>query len=146
MTFKSEWRPDWGTFTKKLQDKMREAAYKSLFRGGYLIQGDARRLCPVNTGLLRSSITVEGNFSGLYVKIGTNLSYAAPVEFGSRPHTPPFAPIRDWAEKKGLPAGAIWQSIRQHGTKPHPYLKPALDKNIDKIKENLVASIAKAVK
>lgn len=36
---------------------------------------------------------------------------------GSRPFYAPFSPIKRWARRKGLPAGAIWQSIAQKGIK-----------------------------
>ena len=44
------------------------------------------------------------------------------LEHGTRPHTPPFEPIRRWAEFKGLPAGGVWYNITQFGTEAHPFL------------------------
>ena len=67
-------------------------------------QHPARNLPPaINTGLLRGSVaprtprvegrTIEGG-------IATNVSYALPVEAGSRPHWPPRAPIEFWVRRK----------------------------------------------
>lgn len=44
----------------------------------------AKRLCPVDTGRLRSSIThaLERDRQGLSAVIGTNVVYAARIEFG----------------------------------------------------------------
>lgn len=52
---------------------------------GYAVQNAARMLCPVDTGRLRSSIfSRSGRDSrGYFVEIGTNVSYAAFVEFGT---------------------------------------------------------------
>ena len=139
------WQPNPDEFISKMQERVRTAAYYSLLRGGYKVQGRARHFVPVNTGYLRASIAVDGDISNLTVKVGSALKYAAPVEFGSRPHTPPFEPIRRWGELKKIPAGAVWQKIRMQGTDPHPYLWPAFIENRDWIVDDLAKSIAKAV-
>jgi hypothetical protein len=131
-----------------MKEKARDSVYKALWRGGFKIQGDAKLSVPVDTSLLQSRIVVEGNFAELYVRIGTNLQYAGWVESGTRPHWPPLRPIAEWAIRKGIPReviGKIWYSIAWHGTKPHPYLIPAFENNIDAIREDLVASIAKEI-
>jgi hypothetical protein len=48
---------------------------------GLLVQGDAKRLCPVDTGRLRKSIdyTIEGDM----VYIGSDVEYAADIEYGT---------------------------------------------------------------
>ena len=35
----------------------------------------------------------------------------------------PFAPIRKWAEFRGLPAGPIWYKIKTEGVSAHPWLE-----------------------
>jgi len=62
---------------------------------------DAQRTVPVDTGRLRGSINVKREY--LKKRIGTNLEYAAFVEFGTPIGTGP------------------------HGG-PQPYLRPALEK------------------
>jgi HK97 gp10 family phage protein len=56
-----------------------------LARVGMRVQNAARGYCPVDTGRLRSSITSTPgkDHLGPYVEIGTNVEYAAPVEFGT---------------------------------------------------------------
>jgi HK97 gp10 family phage protein len=54
---------------------------------GIVVQNEARKLCPVDTGRLRSSIMSSGlqrDGKGAYVRIGTNVHYAGHVEFGTR--------------------------------------------------------------
>lgn len=62
------------------------AAEAALVAAGYQVQNDARALCPVDTGRLRSSImTHRGTDAvGRYVDIGTNVFYAPYVEYGTR--------------------------------------------------------------
>lgn len=50
------------------------------------IQNNARILAPVDTGRLRASIMATKGSDGLgpFVEIGTNVEYAAYVEFGTR--------------------------------------------------------------
>lgn len=47
------------------------------------IRTDAARACPVDTGRLRQSLTVQKIGDGHY-RVGTNVNYAAYVEFGTR--------------------------------------------------------------
>lgn len=56
-----------------------------LMRLGLNVQNEARKLCPVDTGRLRSSIqAVPGeDAKGPYVDVGTNVEYAAMVEYGT---------------------------------------------------------------
>lgn len=54
---------------------------------GLEAQNAARRYCPVDTGRLRSSIRSSGakrDARGWVVTVGTNVEYAAYVEFGTR--------------------------------------------------------------
>jgi hypothetical protein len=162
------WQPNPDEFISKMQERVRTATYYSLLRGGYKVQGRARYFVPVNTGYLRASISVIGDIGNLTVQVGSKLKYAAPVEFGSKPHTPPLSAIQEWAsqqktnisdivdkstrrqlKKQGIlgksSAGAIWQKIRMYGTDPHPYLWPAFNESREWIVNDLTTSIAKAV-
>ena len=56
---------------------------------GLQAEGYAKRLCPVDTGLLRNSITHTADDTTAY--IGTNVEYAPYVEYGtSRTKAQPF--------------------------------------------------------
>lgn len=66
---------------------------KMLARRAVQVERLAKILCPVDTGRLRSSIAwrFDRDARGLFAAIGTNVSYAAPVEFGtSRQRPQPF--------------------------------------------------------
>lgn len=57
-----------------------------LLRAATQVERTAKRLCPVDTGRLRSSITHQmgRDARGLLAKVGTNVSYAKYVELGTR--------------------------------------------------------------
>ena len=55
------------------------------------IEADAKSLAPVDTGMLRNSISTTIGAGGLSAEIGPTASYAAHVEFGTRRMRPqPF--------------------------------------------------------
>lgn len=70
---------------KELQDKIKVA----LEECGLAAEGYAKRLCPVDTGNLRNSISHTTDAENAY--IGTNVEYAPYVEMGtSRTKAQPF--------------------------------------------------------
>ena len=108
------------------------------------IEKYAKHRCPVDTGNLRSSITpeVDGFKEG---SVGTNVEYAMPVEYGSRPHdiTPrdkkalafeaggtkgKYVTSKSGKRyyRKGQPGEpVIVRRVKHPGTKAHPFLEPA---------------------
>jgi hypothetical protein len=91
------------------------------------LQSDVQELTPTAFGALRASVGTDIDVRpGLGVTgiVGTSLAHAIPVELGTRPHMPPVAPIKLWAEKKlGLTgreaqraAWAIAMTIKRRGT------------------------------
>lgn len=67
------------------------------------LQSDVQDNTPTAFGTLRASIGTDIEMKpGLGVTgiVGTSLAHAVPVELGTRPHMPPVAPIKLWAEKK----------------------------------------------
>lgn len=90
------------------------------------VQNEARRRAPVDTGRLRSSIVSRAEGSGRSVGyvIGTNVNYAAAVEYGTAPHV--IKPVN----KKAL----YWPGARHPvaqvnhpGTAAKPFLRPAIE-------------------
>jgi HK97 gp10 family phage protein len=99
---------DADAFIAGLQDAVRGMVLRTerdLLRVGLKAQNNARQLCPVDTGRLRSSIIAEQgrDARGFFVQIGTNVEYAPYVEFGTgRSAAQPFlrpgvlAAMRSW--------------------------------------------------
>lgn len=69
---------------------------RELFRRGLRVQSRARQLCPVDSGRLRSSISVEmtSNRGRLGCRVGTNVKYARAVHDGTGIYGPKSRPIR----------------------------------------------------
>lgn len=93
----------------------------------------------VDTGWLRASIWPQV-FSGAdFVRgvVGSNVTYAPYVEYGTAPHFPPPAALVGWVRRhKFGKAGrelsvayAIAKKIAERGTPARPYLIPAFQKN-----------------
>ncbi|MBZ3909421.1 HK97 gp10 family phage protein [Streptomyces acidiscabies] len=90
------------------------------------VQNEARRRAPVDTGRLRSSIVsrVEGGGRSLGYAVGTNVSYAADVEYGTAPHV-----IKPKDKKALFWPGAAHPvaQVNHPGTAPRPFLRPAIE-------------------
>ena len=68
--------------SKIIKEAMGSAIIRALEKIGLVAEGYAKKLCPVDTGRLRNSIThqLDGKES---VYIGTNVEYAPYVELGT---------------------------------------------------------------
>jgi phage gpG-like protein len=107
-----------------------------LTRSGFYVQGQAKERAPVDTGRLRNSIATK--VEETRALIGTNLSYAPHVEFGSRPHWPPLSAMQPWARRHGFPAGRrgaflVARRIAQRGTKARLFLTKGLAASTNQI-------------
>lgn len=97
------------------------------------------------TGDLRKSIThdVEITVNQIILAVGSNQRYAPFVEFGTKPHFPPFKPIHRWVVKKGIgdedEARSIQWAIFRKGTKAHPFLQLVFDQEKSKAVDKIVA-------
>ena len=89
------------------------------------IEATAKERCPVDTGRLRASITpdVVGATEGY---VGTNVSYAAAVEYGSRPHEirPRKAKALAWKDRQ-TGEQRFARKVNHPGTAAQPFLEPA---------------------
>lgn len=143
---------------KELQSKLSapfaaQPARNFLNRGGFLIQGKAREYAPIDRGRLRQSITVRldnGTPIPLFAEIGTNLKYAAAMEFGRKPGDPqpPPGALLGWMSRKGIPASAqfaVSKSIAVSGTTPHLYLTNAIKDSQPKIAGELITIFAREI-
>jgi HK97 gp10 family phage protein len=90
------------------------------------VQNEARRRAPVDTGRLRSSIVSRAEGSGRSVGyvIGTNVSYAAAVEYGTSPHV--IKPVNKKALYWPGAAHPVAQ-VNHPGTRAQPFLRPAIE-------------------
>jgi len=115
------------------------------------VQSGAKKLSPVDTGRLRSSITydIDPAAMPLWAKVGTNVSYAPFMEYGTglladgeggsgRAHRPPSSALDTWAKRHGTSGFAVAMAIaRRGGLKPRRYLRGSLENNQANIKRFL---------
>lgn len=110
-----------------------------------LVENDAKKRCPVDTGELRMSITheiEETSENRTTGAVGTNLEYAPYVEFGTGIFSSLGNGRQDrWSYKD---AKGEWHSTI--GQQPQPYLHPALDDNREEVKKIIQKKIEEGVK
>lgn len=101
------------------RDALKQAELKALETVGLVAEGYAKKLCPVDTGNLRNSIThtVDEGENSAY--IGTNTEYAAYVELGTGIYADGGRPT-PWAYQD---AKGNWHWTR--GNRAQAFLKPA---------------------
>lgn len=81
----------WENNIPKYRDELEIKTIKALETIGLVAEGYAKRLCPVDTGRLRNSITHTVDIKGEAAYIGTNVEYAPYVELGtSRQKAQPY--------------------------------------------------------
>ncbi len=115
----------------------------AVWEGEFLLQRETQELTPVGVGGgggLKGSIAARDPivFADTVIgAVGTSLAHAVPVELGTRPHFPPVAPLRDWAEHvlgvsgdeaKGV-AWAVARKIAREGTKGAHMFERAFETN-----------------
>ena len=65
---------------KELKNMVNSKAHDAVKKGCYLVETDAKRLVPVDTGRLRGSITNE--VEETVGRVGSNVEYARRIELG----------------------------------------------------------------
>jgi len=70
----------------KVISKINKANKQIINKACLMVERDAKILCPVDTGRLRSSITHE--IEGTIGRVGTNVEYARAVELGTEKQSP----------------------------------------------------------
>lgn len=103
-----------------------------LTRRAIQVQNEARRLCRVDTGTLRRSITYSvtgSSAASMQARIGSNLDYALAVETGTGIYGPkgnPIVPVKAQFLVFNTKSGTVFaRSVR--GRRATPYLRPALE-------------------
>lgn len=104
----------------------------------FKVEGEAKKRAPVDMGRLRSSISTDVDKAKVpqYATIGSNLTYAPFMEFGTgtlsdgpggsnSPHYPPSSALDSWAARHGIDSGFIVARAigRRGGLKPRRFLR-----------------------
>lgn len=107
--------------SKEVLSAMQEAAARALEKCGLTAEGYAKKLCPVDTGNLRNSISHKVDEEEPAAYIGTNTEYAAYVELGTGIYYPDGGRPTPWVFQD---ANGNWHWTR--GNPAQPFLKPAV--------------------
>lgn len=108
--------------SEEVKAAMQAAAIRALEKCGLTAEGYAKKLCPVDTGNLRNSITHAVDPGELAAYVGTNSEYGPYVELGTG----------KYAEGGGgRPTPWVYQDAqgnwhRTEGNKAQPFIKPAV--------------------
>lgn len=113
----------------KVESEVTQAINRALEICGGKAETYAKKLCPVDTGRLRNSIT-HTQQNGNTEIIGTNVEYAPYVEFGHHQEVGRFVP-------------AIGKRLTSDYVAGKPYLKPAIENHISEYKEIIQAELNK---
>lgn len=110
----------------KIEDKkIIEASKKALEELMYIMEGEAVRLAPVDSGNLRGKIHLEkiDDFKWL---LGSGANYSQFVEYGTSPHI--IRPINTKALKFKVGGKTIFAKVVHHpGTNAQPFFRTSLD-------------------
>ena len=111
-----------------VKEELQVAVLRALEKCGLVAEGYAKKLCPVDTGNLRNSIThtVDGSEPAAY--IGSDSEYAAYVELGTGKYYPGGRQT-PWVYQD---AQGNWHLT--HGQRAQPYLKPAVADHVGQYK------------
>ena len=115
-------------YSEEVLEAFEAACLRALERCGLEAEGNAKDLCPVNTGALRNSIAhkvIDSAEPTAY--IGTNQSYAPYVEFGTGMYstTGGGTPKTHWVYQGDDGEFHIGKPM-----KARPYLKPAVANHV----------------
>lgn len=106
--------------SEEIKKEFEAALLRGLEKCGLVAEGYAKKLCPVDTGNLRNSITHTVDEQEPVAIIGTNNEYAAYVELGTGKYA-----------EGGRPTPWVYQDDEGHwhwtaGNPAQPFLKPAV--------------------
>lgn len=113
---------------------------QALTKACLIVENEAKKLCPVESGQLRSSITHE--VADTEGRVGTNVEYAPYVEYG----TGIFSSKGNGRQERWSyqDAEGNWHStIGQH---PQPFLHPALSRNRKQVLQTIKDEASKEIK
>lgn len=117
--------------SKEVLAAMHEAAARALEKCGLVAEGYAKKLCPVDTGNLRNSITHTVDEQEPAAIIGTDSEYAAYVCLGTGKYADGGRPT-PWVYKD-----AKGQFHWTAGNKAQPFLKPAVSDHAEQYRDIL---------
>ena len=128
--------PETERFMKEQPAKYREFLLKGVKKAILFAEGEAKKSfnkpgnLHVRSGYLRRSIigTVEDRYKYLVASLSSNVVYAAIHEYGGKIKAKNSAYLKFTVEGR-------WVTLKEVYIRPRPFLRPAVEKNLDKIED-----------
>lgn len=115
-----KWHPE------QFNNKLHKSLVGKLWKSGFMVETDAKKLCPVDTGRLRASITTRVDEDALAASVSA---------------------LTDLFERPAIGVAgtdvyyALYVELGTYKMAARPYLRPALEKNRSRIKTLLSTGI-----
>jgi hypothetical protein len=109
-------------------EEFQAACERALEKCGLVAEGYAKKLCPVDFGTLRSSITHLVDAAAKVCYVGTNMLYAIYVECGTGIYYPGGRQT-PWVYQD---AKGNWHLT--HGQREQPYIKPSVAEHVSEFR------------
>lgn len=121
---------------KKRLEQLETSLMDEVIKAGNEIRNEAVAKTPVNTGALRSAwkLRIDRKTFGGSVTVSNETSYAAAVEYGTKPHTITAKNASVLTNGKGAFFG---KTVNHPGTPARPMLRPALNKVLPRLLSRL---------
>lgn len=115
---------------KEVLAEFEAACLRALEKCGLTAEGYAKKLCPVDTGNLRNSISHAVDSGEMAAYVGSQTEYAAYVELGTG----------KYATGGGRPTPWVYQDAKGNwhktsGNKAQPFIKPAVADHTQKYRD-----------
>ena len=125
---------------QKLPEKVEKNLADGINMAAGVVEGSAKKKCPVDTGNLRGSIHIMRHATAgkeMSATVGTNVEYAPYVEFGTG--------VRGSATNENSKV-AVSYAPDWAGQAAQPYLMPALRENKDRIESMIFRKVIEGIK
>lgn len=123
--------------------KAETAVERQLVESAILVENDAKLNINSVSGRLANSIThrIVREDGVMVAEVGTNVFYGPYVEFGTGIHAKDGNGRKEpwWYQNQD----GDW--IYTHGSRPYPFMNPALEKNLSQIESDIAAAIKGAL-
>ena len=124
---------------EKMSKNIKEDLARGVNQAAGLVEGSAKRNCPVDTGNLRGSLHImkQATPQDTTALVGTNVEYAPYVEFGTgtrgkSTNTNTYVKVSYSPDRAGQVA--------------QPYLAPALRQNKNRIEQIIINNVVEGIK
>ncbi len=147
--------------TKRYPEASATARRRRLMEALLLLEAAIKRLTPEGAGPIHIRGTIFSQVvprgESFWGQVGTPAIYGESLEYGTKPHFPPIAPIRFWVEKRlGLmgreaqsAAFCIARAISRRGTKGAHMFEKGFEMNearvigiLERIPEDIVKAVS----